>query len=65
MNLVTANSGLFKSRGEAKKLIQAGAVSINKSKISLDDQLTLTDFLKEKYLVVQKGKKNYALVVLQ
>tara|TARA_B100000768_G_C11272369_1_gene374044 strand:- start:1051 stop:2316 length:1266 start_codon:yes stop_codon:yes gene_type:complete len=65
MNLVTANTSLFKSRGEAKKLIQAGAVSINKSKVSLDDLITRTDFLKEKYIVVQKGKKNYALVILE
>ena len=65
MNLVTANTSLFKSRGEAKKLIQAGAVSINKSKVSLDDLITRTDFLKEKYIIVQKGKKNYALVILE
>ena len=65
INLVTANSSLFKSRGEAKKLIQAGAVSVNKSKASLDDFINQTDFLKNKYLVVQKGKKNYALVILE
>lgn len=65
INLVTANSSLFKSKGEAKKLIQAGAVSVNKSKASLDDFINQTDFLKDKYLVVQKGKKNYALVILE
>jgi len=65
INLVTANSSLFKSRGEAKKLIQAGAVSINKSKVLLDDLINQTNFLKDKYLIVQKGKKNYALVILE
>ncbi|MDA8650392.1 tyrosine--tRNA ligase [Schleiferiaceae bacterium] len=65
INLVTANSSLFKSRGEAKKLIQAGAVSINKSKVLLDDFINQTNFLKDKYLIVQKGKKNYALVILE
>ena len=65
LDLITQNKGFFKSRGEAKKLILAGAVSINKTKISIDIMISLDDFLKNKYLVIQKGKKNYALAILE
>ena len=53
--LVSQN--IFKSNGEAKRMIQSNAVSINKEKISLSHTISSKDFIKEKYLLVQKGKK--------
>jgi tyrosyl-tRNA synthetase len=54
---------IFPSKGEARKMIQNGGVSINRKKV---DSLQLTvdnsTLLHEKYLLVQKGKKNYYLV---
>lgn len=61
--LVSQN--IFKSNGEAKRMIQSNAVSINKEKISLSHTISSKDFIKEKYLLVQKGKKNYYIVVLK
>ena len=61
--LVSQNS--FKSNGEAKRMIQSNAVSINKEKISLSHTISSNDFIKEKYLLVQKGKKNYYIIVLK
>ena len=61
--LVSQN--IFKSNGEAKRMIQANAVSINKEKISLSHTISSKDFIKEKYLLVQKGKKNYYIIVLK
>ena len=60
--LVSQN--IFKSNGEAKRMIQSNAVSINKEKISLSHTIYSKDFIKEKYLLVQKGKKNYYIIVL-
>ncbi len=60
--LVSQN--IFKSNGEAKRMIQSNAVSINKEKISLSHTISSKDFIREKYLLVQKGKKNYYIIVL-
>ena len=61
--LVSQN--IFKSNGEAKRMIQSNAVSINKEKISISHTISSKDFIKEKYLLVQKGKKNYYIIVLK
>ena len=61
--LVSQN--IFKSNGDAKRMIQSNAVSINKEKISLSHTISSKDFIKEKYLLVQKGKKNYYIIVLK
>jgi tyrosyl-tRNA synthetase len=55
---------MFESKTEAKKLIINGGVYINKIKITLDSKITDFEFYLNKYLFVQKGKKNSALVVL-
>jgi tyrosyl-tRNA synthetase len=56
------NFELFPSKGEARKMIQGGGVSINKEKVA--DPLAPVTFslLQGKYLLVQKGKKNYVIV---
>lgn len=56
---------IFPSKGEARKMIQAGGVSINKVKV--EDGIKKPDYilLHNKYLLAQKGKKNYYLIVVQ
>jgi len=58
-----AETTVFPSKGEARKMVQGGGVSINRKKIS-DIQITIDNsfLLHEKYLLVQKGKKHYYLV---
>jgi len=53
---------VFPSKGEARKMIQGGGVSINKEKLSDPNVLPLFQLLQGKYLLVQKGKKNYFIV---
>lgn len=53
---------IFPSKGEARRMIQGGGVSINKDKISDPTEKPNFELLQEKYLLVQKGKKNYYLV---
>jgi tyrosyl-tRNA synthetase len=61
-----ADTGIFPSRGEARKTIQNGGVSINKVKVEdIALQVNATHLLNQKYLLVQKGKKSYHLVVVQ
>jgi tyrosyl-tRNA synthetase len=58
-----ADTQIFPSKGEARKMWQAGGISLNKSKVSAEKtMITITDLLQQKYLLVQKGKKNYYLV---
>ncbi|NCI48204.1 tyrosine--tRNA ligase [Sediminibacterium soli] len=58
-----ADTGVFPSKGEARKMWQAGGVGINKEKAGTDKTaLTPGDLLQQKYILVQKGKKNYFLV---
>ncbi len=63
INLCTEQAAIFPSKGEARKLIQGGGVSLNKEKVtSTDAVVTSGDLLSGKYLLVQKGKKNYFLI---
>lgn len=61
---ITTQGLVFPSKGEARKLIQGGGVSINKTKV--DDPNRKVDYtlLQNKYLLAQKGKKNYYLIVV-
>jgi len=58
-----SETGIFKSKGEARKMIQNGGVSINREKVT-DVQRTVNhfDLLHDKFLLVQVGKKNYFLI---
>ena len=53
---------IFSSKGEARRMIKQGGISINKSKIANGDDAPELDFLQDKFLLVQKGKKNYYIV---
>ncbi|QDA62027.1 tyrosine--tRNA ligase [Hymenobacter jejuensis] len=56
---------IFSSKGEAKKMIQGGGVSLNRQKVSgADQQVGELPLVLDKYLVAQKGKKNYYLIAL-
>ena len=55
---------VFSSKGEARRMIQSNAVSINKEKITSDKKLFDNDLISNKYLLVQKGKKNYFLITV-
>lgn len=63
IDLVAEHTSVFPSKGEARKMIQAGGVSVNKMKFP-DPAATLqtSDLIRDKYLIVQKGKKNYFLI---
>ncbi len=57
-----AETNIFPSKGEARKMIQGGGVSINRKKADLQQTVDSSLLLHKKYLLVQKGRKNYYLV---
>ncbi|MBX2944180.1 MAG: tyrosine--tRNA ligase [Cyclobacteriaceae bacterium] len=61
----TTKSTIFPSKGEARKMIQAGGVSINKAKVTDPNQKPTFNLLLNKYLLAQKGKKNYYLIKVE
>jgi tyrosyl-tRNA synthetase len=59
-----ADRGVFASKGEARKMLQNGGVSINKEKVTAADfKIKEEHLLNGKYLLVQKGKKDYTLAL--
>ncbi|NCC45417.1 MAG: tyrosine--tRNA ligase [Bacteroidia bacterium] len=65
IELLAVKSSVFPSKGECRKMILAGGVSVNKNKIdSVELSLEEKDLLNNKYILVQKGKKNYFILKL-
>jgi tyrosyl-tRNA synthetase len=65
LDIVAEKTQIFASKGEARRMIKSNAVSINKEKITEDIQLTKNDLLNGKYILAQKGKKNYFLIIVE
>ena len=66
IDLLVDNAAVFPSKGEMRKLVQSGGVSLNKEKLENQDQLIGTEsLLNGKYLLAQKGKKNYYLIIAE
>ena len=64
VDLLTEKASVIPSKGEARKLIQGGGIAINKNKVgSVDDIIDGSYLLNDKYILVQKGKKNYFLLI--
>ena len=64
LDILAEKTQIFSSKGEARRMIKSNAVSINKEKITEDVQLTENDLLNGKYILSQKGKKNYFLIIV-
>lgn len=62
VNFLAEETEIFSSKGEARKMVQANGVSINKSKVGLDKKIGRNDLIAGKFILAQKGKKNYYLV---
>jgi tyrosyl-tRNA synthetase len=64
LDVLAEKTAVFESKGEARRMIQSNAVSINKEKITEDFQLSDNNLLNRKYILAQKGKKNYFLIIV-
>ncbi|MEZ5199094.1 MAG: tyrosine--tRNA ligase [Bacteroidales bacterium] len=62
IDFLVDKANIFASNGEARRMLKDNGVAINKSKVKDDYQIGYKDLLNGKYILVQKGKKNYFLV---
>jgi len=66
VELFTQDAAVFASKGEMRKLVQGGGVSLNKEKLAAFDRpVTSSDLINGKYLLVQRGKKSYYLITVR
>lgn len=64
VDLLTEKAAVFPSKGEMRKTVQAGGVMINKEKLeNFDDVIGASSLIAGKYIIAQKGKKNYFLLI--
>lgn len=64
IDLLTEKAPVFASKGEMRKLVQSGGISINKDKLAdAETVIDCSSLLNEKYMLVQRGKKNYYLLL--
>ncbi len=66
IDLLAEQTQIFPSKGEARKMLLGGGVSINKQKVEdLNLMIDVNSLIHHKYLIVQKGKKNYFLIIVE
>jgi len=66
LDLLATHTTIFPSKGEARKMLQGGGVSLNREKLTDIEQIITQDYLiNNQYLVVQRGKKNYYLIQIK
>lgn len=66
VDLLTEHAAVFPSKGEMRKLTQSGGVMINKDKLSAFDEVIDSSYLiGDKYILAQRGKKNYFLLIAE
>jgi tyrosyl-tRNA synthetase len=62
VDFLSEKTGIFPSKGEARRMLKDGGVQVNKEKAQEDTVLTVSHLLNNRYILAQKGKKNYFLV---
>lgn len=66
LDLLAVHTQVFPSKGEARKMLQGGGVAINKEKIENTELLIdTTHLVSDRYIVAQRGKKNYFLIIVK
>jgi len=65
VDFLTDITQIFPSKGETRRTLKENGVSINKEKITETYVVNLSSVLNEKYILVQRGKKNYSIVVVK
>ena len=63
LDLLAVKTAVFPSKGEARKMVQGGGVSLNKGKVGdINYEVTSADVINGHYILAQKGKKNYFII---
>jgi tyrosyl-tRNA synthetase len=64
VDFLTDKTNIFPSKGEARRMLKEGGVAVNKEKVNDSLVITGSHLLNQKYILVQKGKKNYFLITV-
>ncbi|MBK5284623.1 MAG: tyrosine--tRNA ligase, partial [Bacteroidia bacterium] len=64
IDFLSDKTGIFKSKSEARRMLQGGGISINKTKVEESSSVSKVDLLNGKYILAQKGKKDYSLIIV-
>jgi len=62
---LAAKTGFLKSNGDARRALKENAISVNKEKVKEDFSITAADLINNKFILLQRGKKNYYVVVVK
>ena len=62
VDFLAEHTKIFASKGEARRMLKDNGVSINKAKVKEDAVVTKDNLLNQRYILVQKGKKNYYII---
>ena len=62
---LAAKTGFLGSNGEARRELKQNSISVNKEKVKEDFKITTTDLINRKFVLLQRGKKNYFVLVVQ
>ncbi len=66
VDLLTEEAAVFPSKGEMRKTVQSGGVMINKERLNeFDETINLSHLIAGKYIIAQRGKKNYFLLIAE
>ncbi len=65
IDFISEKSGFLKSKGEAKRAFEENSISINKEKADATMNIDFSNLINGKYILLQRGKKNYYLVVVE
>ena len=63
LDFLAVKTSIFPSKGEARNMVKGGGVSVNKDKVTdFTGEITADDIIDDKYILIQRGKKNYFIV---
>lgn len=65
VDFVTEHTQIFASKGEARRMLKDNGVAINKNKVQENFVIDNTSLMNDKYILVQKGKKNYYIIIVK
>jgi len=65
VELLAEKTDIFASKGEARRMLKENGVSVNKTKVTDTSIISTNDLINNQYLLVQKGKKNYYVILIQ
>ena len=65
VDFLTEHTQIFASKGEARRMLKDNGVAINKNKVQESFVIDNTSLMNNKYILVQKGKKNYYIIIVK